>query len=57
MRALLRGESNKEIAQRLGTSAHTVKNQLTALYQKTGVPNRVGLVGWAFRQGAEIFDE
>lgn len=42
--SLLEGCTNKEIALRLGISDQTVKNQLTALYQKAGVRNRLGLV-------------
>ena len=49
VRLVLLGESNKDIASRLGTSAHTVKNQLTTIYRKLGVPNRILLVAWAYQ--------
>ena len=57
VRAVACGESNKEIAARLGTSPHTVKNQLTALYRKTGAANRIRLIAWAYHEGHTIFDE
>jgi DNA-binding CsgD family transcriptional regulator len=34
------GESNKDIARRLGTSVRTVGNQLQSVYQKLGVSSR-----------------
>jgi RNA polymerase sigma factor (sigma-70 family) len=42
--ALLAGCTNKEIAQQLGVSDQTVKNQLTTLYKKMGVSSRLELV-------------
>lgn len=48
---LLEGCTNKEIASRLGISDQTVKNQLTALYQKTSVKSRLELVLLALRVG------
>ncbi len=44
---LLDGHGNREIAQRLGVSAQTVKNGLSKLYRKLGVGGRVGLVRFA----------
>jgi len=41
--------SNKEIASRLGVKDQTVKNQLSALYQKARVSSRLGLVLFAQR--------
>ena len=41
---LMEGCANKEIAMRLGVSTQTVKNQLSALYQKSGVGSRLELV-------------
>ena len=57
VRRVLRGESNKDIASRLGTSAHTVKNQLTTIYRKLGVPNRILLVAWAYQHPACLDEE
>jgi DNA-binding NarL/FixJ family response regulator len=45
--ALIAGCTNKEIAQRLGVSDQTIKNQLTTLYRKVGVSGRLELVVWA----------
>jgi DNA-binding NarL/FixJ family response regulator len=41
--AVLEGASNKEIASRLNISEQTVKNQLTTVYEKLGIHNRVQL--------------
>lgn len=41
---LLHGWANKEIAQHLGVSNQTIKNQLTMLYRKAGVSGRVELL-------------
>jgi DNA-binding NarL/FixJ family response regulator len=38
--ALLRGESNREIAARRGTSDRTVANQISSIFEKTGVYSR-----------------
>jgi DNA-binding NarL/FixJ family response regulator len=40
---LMEGASNRDIATRLGVSEQTVKNQLTVMYEKTGVQNRLQL--------------
>jgi two-component system nitrate/nitrite response regulator NarL len=45
--ALLAGCTNKEVAQQLGVSDQTIKNQLTTLYKKVGVTSRLELVLWA----------
>ena len=42
---LLEGWRNQDIASRLGLSPNTVKNHVYSLYQKTGVANRVELMG------------
>jgi len=44
LRALLDGCTNREIAQRFGTTEQTVKNQLTTLFDKIGVSSRLELV-------------
>jgi DNA-binding NarL/FixJ family response regulator len=49
--ALLRGYTNKEIAQHLGVSDQTIKNQLTVLYRKVGMGGRLELVLWAVTRG------
>jgi DNA-binding NarL/FixJ family response regulator len=48
--ALLDGCTNKEVAQQLGVSDQTVKKQLTTLYRKVGVSNRLELVLWAMQR-------
>jgi DNA-binding NarL/FixJ family response regulator len=49
LEALLEGCSNRAIAQRLGTSEQTVKNQLSALYAKVGVSSRLELAAHALK--------
>jgi two-component system, NarL family, response regulator DegU len=41
--ALLDGGSNREIASRLGVREQTIKNQLSVMYEKLGVQNRLQL--------------
>jgi two-component system, NarL family, nitrate/nitrite response regulator NarL len=43
VRALLAGRTNREIGQKLGLREQTVKNQLSVIYGKLGVRNRVEL--------------
>ncbi len=50
-RALLEGSTNREIAARLGLREQTVKNQLTVLYGKLRVRNRLELAVHAGRYG------
>jgi two-component system nitrate/nitrite response regulator NarL len=38
------GESNKQIADQLGLSEHTVKNYLFHVFEKLGVANRIELL-------------
>ncbi len=46
---VLRGESNREVAQGRGTSERTVANQLAAIYQKLGVASRAELAVYVTR--------
>jgi DNA-binding NarL/FixJ family response regulator len=43
IQAILDGAANREIARLFGTSEQTVKNQLVALYEKTGATSRLEL--------------
>lgn len=40
---VLNGETNKQIARRLGLSPHTVRDRVKALFHKCGVTSRVAL--------------
>lgn len=42
------GLANREIASKLGITAHVVKNRLRAIYDKTGMSNRVELMMWYY---------
>jgi two-component system nitrate/nitrite response regulator NarL len=44
------GESNKQIADRLGLSEHTVKNYLFHVFEKVGVSNRLELLFLLFKE-------
>jgi DNA-binding NarL/FixJ family response regulator len=46
--ALLRGAGNREIAAELGLAEQTVKNQLSAIYERLGVSGRPGLMAALF---------
>lgn len=41
------GARNKEIAEQLNISAHTVKTHLSSIFRKTGARNRVELFKWS----------
>jgi DNA-binding CsgD family transcriptional regulator len=43
--------SAKALAARLHISEHTLRNHLTSVYSKLGVPNRVALYAYAHRHG------
>lgn len=51
---ILLGESNKRIAERRGTSARTVANQIAGIYQKLGIASRAELAARATRRTAEL---
>ena len=44
------GLSNREVAQKLGLTEHTVSNYLFRIYEKLGISTRVELVLYALRQ-------
>lgn len=49
VRALTRGLSNRQIAAEFSLSEQTVKNQLTRIYQKLRIRNRLQLVVYALK--------
>lgn len=51
LRAVARGESNKQIAGTLGISAKTARNHVEHIYAKLGVSNRIGASMYALKQG------
>ena len=51
LRLVAAGGSNREISVSLGLSEQTVKNHLSTIFHKLGVPNRTHAVMYASRQG------
>jgi DNA-binding CsgD family transcriptional regulator len=51
VRFIVEGCSNQEIANRMGLRLQTVKNHLSRVYRKVGVPNRVQLAVFAVGNG------
>ena len=49
VRSLVTGGTNRQVAKRLGVREQTVKNQLSVIYQKLGVKNRMELAIYAAR--------
>lgn len=48
---LVRGRTNKQIAERLGVTDHTVKTQVNRIYEKLEVRNRLDLLTLAIERG------
>jgi DNA-binding CsgD family transcriptional regulator len=51
LRLLAAGESNSQIARRLGLSTHTIERHVANLYRKIGARGRADAVGHALRHG------
>jgi len=54
VRCVAEGLSNREIAQRLGLTEHTVKNYLFRIFDKLGVSKRVEVVLYAYSLGNSV---
>ncbi|MFC3772278.1 LuxR C-terminal-related transcriptional regulator [Paenibacillus sp. GCM10012303] len=48
---VLQGESNREIAEQLVISEHTVKNHMTNIFQKLGVTDRAQAIAMVYKAG------
>jgi len=51
---LMEGDSNKEIARKLGVLEGTVKKHAHAIFQKLGAANRTQAAAFARRQGFHV---
>jgi two-component system response regulator NreC len=45
------GYTNREVAEKLHLAEQTVRNYLSAIYQKVGIRSRAGLTNYAWQQG------
>jgi len=57
LRLVAAGSPNREISEALGLSEQTVKNHLSTIFHKLGVPNRTHAVMYASRQGWLDFED
>ena len=53
VRLVAAGKKNKEVAEQLAISERTVRTNLTSVFQKLGVRDRIGLVMYALRHGLD----
>jgi DNA-binding NarL/FixJ family response regulator len=51
VRAVVAGQSNKEIARQFGITEDTVKHHLTSIFDKVGTSNRLELALFAIHHG------
>jgi DNA-binding NarL/FixJ family response regulator len=51
VKAIIAGETNRDIGERFGISLQTVKHHLSSIFDKTGVSTRLELALLAIRQG------
>jgi len=56
VQCLVQGFTNREIAERMGLSPHTVKNYLFRVFDKLGVSNRTELLFMTLNQGGNAED-
>lgn len=54
VRCLAEGLTNREIAQQLGLSQHTIKNYLFRIFDKLGVSNRIELLFMTLSKGTAV---